>query len=60
MTTHAMIDLETLGNKPDTTVLTLGGVKFNPNAISEPHSELYFRLDVDEQSEYFGLVVKTG
>ena len=51
MTTHAMIDLETLGNKPDTTVLTLGGVKFNPNAISEPHSELYFRLDVDEQTE---------
>ena len=35
MTTHAMIDPETLGNKPHTTGPTLGGVKFNPNAISE-------------------------
>ena len=35
MTTHAMIDPETLGNKTDTVIPTLGGVKFNPNAISE-------------------------
>ena len=49
MTTHAMIDLETLGTKPDTVILTIGGVKFNPNAISEHHSELYYRFEVDEQ-----------
>lgn len=49
MSTHAMIDLETLGTTPDTAVLTLGGVKFNPNEIGTTHSELYFRLDVDEQ-----------
>ena len=30
MTTHAMIDIETLGTKPDAVVLTIGGVKFNP------------------------------
>ena len=36
MTTHAMIDLETLGTGPDCVVLTIGGVKFNPNDISEP------------------------
>ena len=30
MTTHAMIDLETLGTNYDATVLTIGGVKFNP------------------------------
>ena len=37
MTIHAMIDLETLGTAPDCAVLTIGGVKFNPNAISEPY-----------------------
>ena len=36
MTTHAMIDLETLGTNYDATVLTIGGVKFNPNKISDP------------------------
>ena len=51
MTTHAMIDLETLATGFDATVLTLGGLKFNPNNISDPHSEIYFKLDVDEQTE---------
>jgi hypothetical protein len=36
MTTHAMIDLETLSTTPDCVVLTIGGVKFNPNTISSP------------------------
>ena len=51
MTTHAMIDLETLGTGPDCVVLTIGGVKFNPNDISEPWEEFYYRFDVDEQLE---------
>jgi exodeoxyribonuclease VIII len=51
MTTHAMIDLETLATGFDATVLTLGGLKFNPNNMSDPHSEIYFKLDVDEQTE---------
>ena len=29
MTTHAMIDLETLSTNPDATILTVGGVKFD-------------------------------
>ena len=49
MTTHAMIDLETLDVLPSATVLTIGGVKFNPNAISEPSQPFYYRFDVDEQ-----------
>tara|TARA_B100001057_G_scaffold447711_1_gene487423 strand:+ start:2389 stop:2979 length:591 start_codon:yes stop_codon:yes gene_type:complete len=49
MTTHAMIDLETLATDPHCTVLTVGGVKFNPDNNSEPHSEFYFHLDIDEQ-----------
>ena len=49
MTIHAMIDLETLATDPHCTVLTVGGVKFNPDNNSEPHSEFYFHLDIDEQ-----------
>lgn len=51
MTIHAMIDLETLGTSPDCAVLTIGGVKFNPNAISEPYQPFYYRFNVDEQLE---------
>ena len=29
MTTHATIDIETLGTSSDTVVLTIGGIKFN-------------------------------
>ena len=51
MTTHATIDIETLGTNPDTVVLTIGGIKFDPMADDELHSEFYYRLDVDEQIE---------
>lgn len=50
MATHAMIDLETLHTTPQATVLTVGGVKFNPYDDSEPHSEFYFKLDIDSQN----------
>ena len=49
MTTHAMIDLETLGAQNNTVVLTFGGVKFDPNSISETYQHFYHRLEVDEQ-----------
>jgi len=51
MTIHAMIDLETLGFQPDTTVLTIGGVKFDPNTISPAYQDFYYRFDVNEQLE---------
>jgi hypothetical protein len=44
-----MIDLETLDVKPSATILSLGAVKFNPFDDSEPHSELYFKISVDDQ-----------
>jgi len=46
-----MIDLETLDTKPNCTVLTLGAVKFDPNSLEEPHSELYLKFDIDQQSD---------
>jgi hypothetical protein len=49
MTTHATIDIETLGAFPDTVVLTIGGIKFNPHADDGLHSEFYMKLDADEQ-----------
>ena len=47
---HAMIDLETLSTNPDAVILTVGGVKFDPNTTMAPYDELYFRVDVDAQT----------
>ena len=44
---HAMIDLETLSTKPNATILTIGGVKFDPYTRVEPSQGLYHRIDVD-------------
>lgn len=49
MAVHGMIDLETLDVKPSATVLSLGAVKFDPFSNSEPHSELYFKISIDDQ-----------
>ena len=49
MAIHAMIDLETLDVKPNAVVLTVGGVKFDPKSNTEPHSEFYYKLDIDSQ-----------
>ena len=51
MTIHAMIDLETLSTNPDATILTVGGVKFDPYNSIEPAQGMYFRVDVDSQTE---------
>ena len=49
MTTHATIDIETIDTCPEATVLSIGCVKFNPLDNSEPHSELYFKISIDDQ-----------
>lgn len=49
MTTHATIDLETLDVIPSATVLSLGAVKFDPFSEAEPHSELYLKIQIDDQ-----------
>ena len=48
---HAMIDLETLSTNPNATILTVGGVKFDPYTNVEPAQGMYFRVDVDSQTE---------
>ena len=47
---HAMIDLETLSTNPNATILTVGGVKFDPHNIVEPSQGMYFKVDVDSQT----------
>jgi hypothetical protein len=49
MTTHAMIDIETLGTDPDCVVLSVGAVKFDPYTLNEPHSKTLWRPSADEQ-----------
>ena len=41
MATHGMIDLETLGVNPDSVLMTVGAVKFNPFGNAEPQVSLY-------------------
>ena len=48
---HAMIDLETLSTNPNATILTVGGVKFDPYTNIEPAQGMYFRVDVDSHTE---------
>ena len=43
MATHGMIDLETLGVNPDSVIITVGAIKFNPFDNTEPHNPLYLR-----------------
>lgn len=49
MAIHATIDLETIDTRPQSTVLSLGAVKFNPFDNSEPYDELYFKVSIDDQ-----------
>jgi hypothetical protein len=56
---HAMIDLETLSTNPNATILTVGGVKFDPYTTAEPAQGMYFRVDVDSQTE-MGRIPWTG
>lgn len=48
-----MIDLETLGVEPDSAILTLGAIKFNPYSDIEPHSPLYLKGDIEEQTSIY-------
>ena len=44
-----MIDIETLAQTPDSVILSLGAVKFNPYSMNDPTDGIYFKIDVDEQ-----------
>ena len=57
MAIHGMIDLETLGVEPDSVIITVGAIKFDPYTDVEPHSGLYLRCDIEEQSEQLGRTI---
>lgn len=45
-----MLDLETLATSPDSVILTIGAIKFDPfDSTKEMTKGLYFRINVDEQ-----------
>jgi hypothetical protein len=44
-----MLDLETLGTRPNCVILTIGAVKFDPYSLNEPGPGLYLRINADEQ-----------
>ena len=47
---HVMIDIETIGLTPETVVLTVGMVKFDPNSLDEPFDGVHIKLSPIEQS----------
>jgi inhibitor of KinA sporulation pathway (predicted exonuclease) len=49
MTQAVMLDIETLGIRPESVILTLGAVKFDPFEPRKITTGLYLRIDVDEQ-----------
>ena len=55
----AMLDLETLGVTNNAVILTVGCVKFDPFNTDEPHSPLYFAIDINEQQDK-GRIVDNG
>ncbi len=44
-----MLDIETIGCKPDSIILNLGALKFDPRVPDSMGSGLYLKLDVNEQ-----------
>ena len=50
MAKHLMVDLETLGVSPRSTVLSLGAVHFDPYG-QDVFDTLYFKLDLDDQDK---------
>ena len=46
-----MLDIETLSQHPDSVILTIGAVKFDPYTEGSLGDALYIRPDVDEQLE---------
>jgi len=51
MTTNAMIDIETLDTSPNSVILSIGAVKFNPFNDSDPHDHKHWRLDIQPQMD---------
>lgn len=50
MSTHIMVDLETLGLEPAGVILSIGAVKFDPNSYGAPSSSFHIFVDpVDAQ-----------
>lgn len=49
MSTHAMIDIETLDTTPQSVILSVGAVRFNPFSNAEPTHKTLWRPAVEEQ-----------
>lgn len=47
---HCMLDIETLGTKARSVVLTIGALKFDPNSLADPTEGLHLYLEIDDQT----------
>ena len=51
MKIHATLDLETLDVMSTATVLSIGGVKFNPYNDSDPYDKFYHKVCIEDQDK---------
>jgi len=51
---HVMIDIETMGTRTDTVVLTIGALRFDPHVVGDSQEELYLHPDLDQQLTVLG------
>lgn len=49
MAIHATIDLETLDTCPGATILSIGGVKFDPYTANDPYDKFYYKVCINDQ-----------
>lgn len=52
-----VLDIETLGIKPSSVILSIGAVRFDPYSTDPPYDPWYVRLDVDYQLNQLGRTV---
>src|SRR6056300_419078 len=49
MTTHVMVDIETLDTAPTSVILSVGAVRFDPFSDEAPHNKILWRPCINEQ-----------
>ena len=59
MSSHIMIDIETLGTTHDTVIMSIGIVKFNPKT-SGIISKLLLKPTIEDQTEVYNRVIDEG
>lgn len=59
MSNHVMVDIETLGTAPGSAILSIGAVRFDPEAGVRRKEEIYYRVRLTDAMQYGTVDPKT-